>query len=422
MGFVESQLAPVAASSGGLEVRLLGPVSLASAGREVPIRSPKQRVILAMLALSPRVTVDAIADALWRDTPPASVAATVHTLVSRLRRTLQEAGGGITIRSEGAGYAMDVEPERLDINRFEAAVAAGRRCFAEGSTADGARWLREALGLWRGPALDDVSDRDFARVSATRLDEARLRAAEELAEAELAGGAPAAALEMLEPLLAQYPFHERLRGQQMLALYRLGRQADALAAFQHLRHCLAEELGLDPTPALVALERQILLQDPGLDLVPSTQAGQSGTGDEPVGNQAALAGTLVFLFTDIESSTSRWESDRAAMAADLARHDELLGGAIEAQGGRRFTHTGDGLGAAFPTAGAAIAAAVAGQAALVATGWSGTAPLRVRMAIHAGAAEARDGTFLGPTLNRTARLLDVARGGEILCSQTAADL
>ena len=413
MGFVESQLAPVAAFSGGLEVRLLGPVSLASAGREVPLRSPKQRVILAMLALSPRVTVDAIADALWRDTPPASVAATVHTLVSRLRRTIQEAGGGITIRSEGAGYVMDVEPERLDINRFEAAVVAGRRCLAEGSQVDGARLLREALALWRGPALDDVSDRDFARVSATRLDEGRLRVAEELAEAELAGGAPAAALEMLEPLLARYPFHERLRGQQMLALYRLGRQADALAAFQDLRHCLAEELGLEPTPALVGLERQILLQDSELDLA---------SGDPGPGDQAALTGTLVFLFTDIESSTSRWESDRAAMAADLARHDDLLAGAIEAQGGRRFTHTGDGLGAAFPTAGSAIAAAVAGQTALAAADWSGTASLRVRMAIHAGAAEARAGTFLGPTLNRTARLLDVARGGEILCSQTAADL
>jgi predicted ATPase/DNA-binding SARP family transcriptional activator len=422
MGFVESQLAPVAASSGGLEVRLLGPVTLAFAGREVPVRSPKQRVILAMLALSPRVTVDAIADALWRDTPPASVAATVHTLVSRLRRTLQDAGGGITIRSEGAGYVMDVEPERVDVHRFEAAVSAGRRRLAEGSTADGARRLREALALWRGPALDDVSDRDFARVSATRLDEARLRAAEELAEAELACEAPAAALEMLEPLLARYPFHERLRGQQMLALYRLGRQADALAAFKDLRHCLAEELGLEPTPALVALERRILLQDPALDLASGKQAKPSGPEDPATGDQSALAGTLVFLFTDIESSTSRWESDRAAMTADLAQHDALLGRAIEAEGGRRFTHTGDGLGAAFPTARSAIAAAVAGQAALAAAAWSGPAPLRVRMAIHAGTAEARAGTFLGPTLNRTARLLDGARGGEILCSQTAAEL
>ena len=408
---LESELPPGAGSFPGLEVRLLGPVSLAVAGREVVIRSPKQRVILAMLTLSPRVTVDAMADALWRDTPPASVSATVHTLVSRLRRTLQDAGGGITIRSEGAGYVMDVHPDRVDINRFEADAARGRRCLAEGSPADGARWLQGALSLWRGPALDDVSDRDFARVAATHLDEARLRVAEELAEAQLTCGAPAEALEVIEPLVARYPFHERLRAQQMVSLYRLGRQADALVAFQELRRCLSEELGLEPTPALCALERQILLQAPELDIVPAA-----------AGEQAALTGTLAFLFTDIESSTGRWEGDRAAMSADLARHDEVLQDAVTAQGGRPFTHTGDGLGAAFPTAAAAISAAITGQLALAAVAWNGATPLRVRMAIHAGAAEARAGTFLGPTLNRTARLLDVARGGEILCSQTAADL
>jgi predicted ATPase/DNA-binding SARP family transcriptional activator len=418
MAVVASQVEPGPGRSDGLEIRLLGPVALAVAGHEVGIGSPKQRVILAMLALFPRVTVDAIADALWRDTPPASVAATVHTLVSRLRRTLQEAGGGITIRSEGAGYVLDVESERVDVNRFEAAVAAGRRCLAEGATAEAARRLREALSLWRGPALDDLSDRDFARMAATRLDEARLRAAEELAEAELAGGAPAAALEVIEPLIARYPFHERLRGQEMLALYRLGRQADALAAFQDLRRCLVDELGLEPAPALVALERQILLQDAELDLALAPGSRPA----KPSGDHPALAGTLAFLFTDIESSTSRWESDRAAMAADLAQHDELLGGAVAAHGGRRFTHTGDGLGAAFPTAASAIAAAVAGQAALAGATWKGVAPLRVRMGVHAGAAEARAGTFLGPTLNRAARLLEVARGGEILCSQAAADL
>jgi len=418
MAVVASQVEPGPGRSDGLEIRLLGPVALEVAGHEVGIGSPKQRVILAMLALSPRVTVDAIADALWRDTPPASVAATVHTLVSRLRRTLQEAGGGITIRSEGAGYVLDVESERVDVNRFEAAVSAGRRCLAEGATAEAARWLREALSLWRGPALDDLSDRDFARMAATRLDEARLRAAEELAEAELAGGAPAAALEVIEPLIARYPFHERLRRQEMLALYRLGRQADALAAFQDLRRCLVAELGLEPAPALVALERQILLQDAELDLALAPRSRPA----RPSGDPPALAGTLAFLFTDIESSTSRWESDRAAMAADLAQHDELLGGAVAAHGGRRFTHTGDGLGAAFPTAASAIAAAVAGQVALAGATWSGVAPLRVRMGVHAGAAEARAGTFLGPTLNRAARLLDVARGGEILCSQAAADL
>ncbi|MGH9282459.1 MAG: BTAD domain-containing putative transcriptional regulator, partial [Acidimicrobiales bacterium] len=216
--------------------------------------------------------------------------------------------------------------------------------------------------------------------------------------------------------MASHPFDEGLRAQQMVALYRLGRQADALAAFQDLRRCLAEELGLEPTPALCALERQILLQSPDLDaigpVVPTT--GASVRGD--------LGGTLAFLFTDIESSTRRWEGERAAMTADLARHDETLQGVIAAHDGHLFTHLGDGLGAAFPTVAAAISAAVAGQAALAVIAWQGTAPLRVRMAIHVGTAEARAGTFLGPTLNRTARLLDGARGGEIVCSQAAADL
>jgi predicted ATPase/DNA-binding SARP family transcriptional activator len=406
------------ATDPGVEVRLLGPVSLGAGGREITIRSPKQQVILAMLALSPRVSVDAMADALWRDAPPASVAATVHTLVSRLRRTIEEAGGGIAIRSEGVGYVMDVDPSCVDVHRFEAHLAAGRSALAEGSPEEATRWLRRALSLWRGPALEDVSDRDFARVSATRLEEARRRATEELAEAELASGRPAMALEALKALMAIHPYDEGLRAREMIALYRLGRQADALAAFQDLRRCLAEELGLEPTPALSALERQILLQAPELDHVapsmPST--GAFVRADLPV------EGTLAFLFTDIESSTRRWEGERAAMKADLARHDDALQVVVAAHEGRLFTHLGDGLGAAFPTVTAALSAAVAGQEALAAIAWQGATPLRVRMAIHVGSAEARAGTFLGPTLNRTARLLDEGRGGEILCSQAAADL
>jgi predicted ATPase/DNA-binding SARP family transcriptional activator len=406
------------ATDPGVEVRLLGPVSLGAGGREITIRSPKQQVILAMLALSPRVSADAMADALWRDAPPASVAATVHTLVSRLRRTIEEAGGGIAIRSEGVGYVMDVDPSCVDVHRFEAHLAAGRSALAERSPEEAARWLRRALSLWRGPALEDVSDRDFARVAATRLEEARRRATEELAEAELASGRPAMALEALKPLMAVHPYDEGLRAREMVALYRLGRQADALAAFQDLRRCLAEELGLEPTPALCALERQILLQAPELDHVaPSMPSpGPVVPGDLPAGV------TLAFLFTDIESSTRRWERERAAMTADLARHDEALHAVVVAHEGRLFTHLGDGLGAAFPTVTAALSAAVAGQEALAAIAWQGTTPLRVRMAIHVGSAETRAGTFLGPTLNRTARLLDEARGGEILCSQAAADL
>ena len=167
----------------------------------------------------------------------------------------------------------------------------------------------------------------------------------------------------------------------MTALYRLGRQADALAAYQELRRVLAEELGLDPSPALQELERQILCQSTAL--VTEAVAPRNDPAPEP-----AAEGMLAFLFTDIESSTGRWEGGRAAMSTDLARHDAVLAEAVAAHSGRVFTHTGDGLGAAFPTAAGALGAAVDGQLALADVSWQGTTPLRVRMAIHVGSAEA----------------------------------
>jgi predicted ATPase/class 3 adenylate cyclase len=317
---------------------------------------------------------------------------------------------------------MDVGPCHLDVSRFHELVAVGRSVRSAGSPVEAARCFREALALWRGPALADLADRDFARVAAVRLDGARLDVTEELADAELAAGRPAAALEAVESLVPEHPFRERLRAQHMLALYRLGRQAEALAAYQDLRRTLADELGLEPTQALQALEGQILRQSPGLEgpAPGSTEGGAAGVPLVPA--EPLSAGMLAFLFTDIEASSRRWEGDRAAMAADLARHDTVLREAVTTHDGHLFTHTGDGLGAAFPTVSSALAAAIAGQRTLGGMAWSGATPLRVRMAVHAGTAEARAGTFLGPTLNRTARLLDEARGGQILCSQAAADL
>jgi predicted ATPase/DNA-binding SARP family transcriptional activator len=399
----------------GLDIRLLGPLSLAVGGRDIAIGSPKQRVVLAMLSLSRRVTVDAFADELWRETPPASVAATVQTLVSRLRKALDDAGADLAIRYEPGAYALEVDPGCIDVHRFHQAASDGRRALDGGQPDAAAEQLRRALALWRGPALEEFSDREFARLAASRLDEARLTAGEDLAEAELTAGRPSAALEVLAPLITAHPFRERFRAQQMTALYRLGRQADALAAYQQLRRALADELGLDPSPGLQELERRILQQDPGL----ASEGAGPRTGPAP---EPPTEGTLAFLFTDIESSTGRWEGDRAAMSADLAIHDGVLNRAVVAHSGRVFTHTGDGLGAAFPTAATALAAAIDGQVALAGVHWHGTSPMRVRMAIHVGAAEGRAGTFLGPTLNRVARLLDEAAGGEILCSQAAADL
>jgi predicted ATPase/DNA-binding SARP family transcriptional activator len=407
-------MAHAAATESRIEFRLLGLFEVAAGQRRLKIGSPKQRRLLALLVvnLNRPVPVDVILDVLWPDGPPASAQSTLQSLVSRLRVELGgDRAGGALLRLREAGYVLEADPGQVDANRFEALTGRGRDAGAGGDPGLAAELLGEALGLWRGPALADLADAEPFRPEAARLEEARLGVVEELAEAELARGRPAQALTHLEPHVEANPLRERAWGPRMVALYRLGRQADALRAFQSVRRLLGEELGLEPTPALRRLEQQILRQSPELE-GPTVLAAAG----------RATAETEAFLFTDIEASTRRWEGDQDAMARDLSRHDRLLRQAVEAAAGHVFSHTGDGLCAAFPTASAALAAALAGQQGLLATEWAGPGPLRVRMAVHAGAAERGGGTYLGPTLNRTARLLALAAGGQVLCSQAAAEL
>lgn len=403
-----------------LEFRLLGPVAAAADGRMLDIASHKQRALLAALLLARGgvVSSDRLIDALWGDNPPPSAHPTLRGLVARLRRTLAE-GEEPPLRGRDGGYALEVRPEQVDAWRFDRLVEEAARVRAEPERA--AEALRLALGLFTGPALGDLADREFARPEARRLDDARLTAVEDLADAELALGQPDAALARLEPHVGAHPLRERAWGQRMLALYRLGRQAEALRAYQDLRHVLGEELGIEPTPALRQLEERILRQHPDLDHQPAGGIAEPAAVQrlEPTSD---LGDTTIFLFTDIEASTRRWEGDQEAMAADLSRHDALLTAACEAWNGLVFSHTGDGLCAVFPTAGAALGAAVAGQMALAGAEWESARPLQVRMAVHAGSAEHRAGNYFGPTLNRTARLLGTAAGGQIVCSEVAAHL
>jgi predicted ATPase/DNA-binding SARP family transcriptional activator len=403
----------------GLEVRLLGPFEVTAGGASVVIGSPKQRLLLAMLALHGHCSVDLLAEELWDGRPPASLAPTLQSLVSRLRRILTDASRSseppVALYARGDGYAADFASGVLDTTRFEQHVESGRRCLSEGNSEGAAARFRAGLALWRGPALSGLSDREFARGEAARLDGLRLDATEELAEAELGAGRPVLALEVLEKHLVDNPLRERAWGEQMLALYRLGRQADALRAYQTVRHVLAEELGLEPTPALAQMEAMILRHDPELERAAVTSRPTALPGPGP----AVMA---AFLLTDIVASTRRWDDDRAAMATDLARHDSLIRSTVKAHGGEPFSHTGDGLAAAFPSAAAAVAAAVAAQRSLGGERWAGAEPLRVRMAVHVGTVEERDGTFIGPALHRLARLLNMAGGGQILCSGAAADL
>jgi predicted ATPase/DNA-binding SARP family transcriptional activator len=398
-----------------IEFRLLGPPEAVAGGQVVAIGSLQQRAILVALLLARNavVSTDQLVDVLWGDEPPASAASTLRGLVWRLRKRLEV----VDIEGRSDGYRLVTGEDAVDSRRFDALVAQGRQAFDRHETERAAAAFAGALDLWRGPALGELASWPFAQPEATRLEEARLDAVEDLAEAELALNRGTSALGRLEPFVHQYPLRERAVGQLMVALYRSGRQADALAAYQSLRQTLADELGLVPTPALRDLEAAILRQSEAL-LVPN----QASTPPEADRHSAVLGDTVAFLFTDIEASTRAWERDVTGMGSDLERHDALLIDICVAWDGDVFAHTGDGLCVAFPTAAAAIGAAVDGQRALETGDWQQSMPLRVRMAIHAGAAQRRGGNWFGPTLNRAARLLTAASGGQIICSETAAGL
>jgi DNA-binding SARP family transcriptional activator len=200
-----------------------------------------------------------IAD-LWGETPPETAQNVIQTYVSQLRKAL----GAAAIVSRPHGYALELEEGQLDLHRFERLVERGGEELAAGRAAEAAATLREALAMWRGPALADFAYEPFAQPEIGRLEELRLVALERRLEADLACGRHAEAVGQLEALIAEHPLRERLRGQLMLALYRSGRQAEALEAYQEARRALVDELGIDPSPALQELEKAILRQDPAL--------------------------------------------------------------------------------------------------------------------------------------------------------------
>lgn len=247
-----------------LEFRLLGPVEALWEGRPLRVGGPKPRALLAALLLRAGhvVPADALVDVIWGEEPPETARALVQTYVSALRRALPEAHRG-AIETRAPGYVIRPEAGAVDLGRFEELAAAGRRAAAQGDHSGAARSLREALMLWRGSALGGVGE--VLRSEAVRLEEARRAVLEERIAAELeCGGRESELLTEVKGLVGAHPTNERLRGQLMLALYRVGRQADALAVFEEGRAVLAEELGIDPGPELRRLQGAILRADPAL--------------------------------------------------------------------------------------------------------------------------------------------------------------
>src|SRR5215217_2289480 len=243
-----------------MQFRLLGPLEVVDGDRPLILGGAKQRSLLAVLLLHANEVVasDRLIAELWGERPPATAAKSVQTYVSRLRRELGER----RLATRPPGYVIHVEPSELDLAGFEAMLAEARR--ADPVTAG--EKLRRALALWRGPPLADLAYEPFAQTEIVRLDELRLAALEARLDADLAAGRHSALVGELEATIAAHPLREHLRAQLMLALYRSGRQAEALHTYRAARQELAEELGLEPGEALRRLERAILQQDPKLEL------------------------------------------------------------------------------------------------------------------------------------------------------------
>jgi len=232
--------------------RILGPIQVGE-GLRVSRGRPLSLLALLLVHRGAIVHVDRALDALWEHDHPRHGRKAVHVVASRLRSAL---GEGV-LRSHGCGYALDIAPGELDADRFEGLVRRGRAELAGGEARQAAATLGEALALWRGPALADVAGAGFAQPEIARLEDLRLACVSDRIDAELACGRHAEALGELEALVREHPLRERLRGQQMLALYRAGRQAEALAAYRDAHEALVEGLGIEPSPELRALESAI---------------------------------------------------------------------------------------------------------------------------------------------------------------------
>ena len=307
-----------------MEYRILGPFEVADGDRVVQIRAAKQRAVLLCLLIraNEAVSGDQLVDALWGEDAPRSAPKLVQVYVSKLRRVL----GDAAIETHSAGYLLPLDRDSLDAAHFERVLGEGRAALARGNAQIALSRLDRALGLWRGQALQDVAYERFASAEANRLEELRLVCLEERIAAELELGRHDAVLAELRLLVSEYPLRERLTQQLMLALYRSGRQVDALDAYRATAAALREELGLDPGPELRALERAILNQEPALDRrgdavsehrpVPVPLSSFVGRADELAKLLATLGRDDVRLLT----ITGAGGTGKTRLALEVARH------------------------------------------------------------------------------------------------------
>jgi YVTN family beta-propeller protein len=300
-----------------MDLRLLGPVEVRVDGRPLALGAPKQRAVLAMLALQVDRTVsaDRLAEGLWGELPPSSAPKMVQLYVSHLRRLLE--GNGAQIVTHGRSYELRLADGAVDAVRFERLLEQSR--------------ARDALALWHGEALADVADEPFAAAEIRRLAELRVRAVEMAVDADLAAGRHGDVIGELEALIDEHPLRERLHAQRMLALYRAGRQADALNAYREARVLLVDAVGVEPGAELQRLQQAILAQDPALELASSSPPRAPPTPRPPPRRAASVVAVAALLLL---AGVAAFGISRAMRPDALPGIDENAVGLIDPDSGR----------------------------------------------------------------------------------------
>jgi DNA-binding SARP family transcriptional activator len=409
-----------------LEVRLLGPLEVERRGRVLTIGGPKPRALLTLLALEAGrvVSVDQLVESLWPGEQPGTAAHAVQVYVSQLRKAV----GTNAIGTRPPGYVLEVDPGQVDVHRFARLADEGRLGLAAGDAPTAASILREALALWRGAALSDFTYEPFAQTEIARLEELRLVALEGRIDADLVLGRQAELVSELEALADAQPLRERPRAQLMLALYRSGRQADALAAYRSARDALVGQLGIEPGPELKDLEAAILRQD--ASLLPEQRA----TG--PAMQFRRLA--TVVVVEAVEWMALAAALDPEALGTVLRRFFDAISTALTRHGGSVEKYAGESVLAVFGVPVSheddplrAARAAIEAQAAVAALAeeleLAYGRRIQARIGLESGEvvstqADAQQRVVIGEAVGIASKLQAVAGAGEIAVGELAARL
>lgn len=393
---------------------MLGPLEVREDGHLIELGRQKRRALLALLLLrrGEVVSTDALVDGLWGEEPPRTARSALQNYVSQLRAAL----GPAVVVSRTGGYALEAGPEQLDLSRFERLLAQAR----DAPVADRDRTLEQALSLWRGPPLAGLELEPFASLECARLEELRAGAVEDLVDAKLALGRGPELVVQLEALIARHPFRERLRGQLMLALYRAGRQVEALEAYRKTRNTLVDELGIEPSQALHELEQAILRHDPRLAGRPPAHRDSS--------NATRRKTVTVLLAEVLGGELLDAEVLRATSFSVLARMRSIL----EMHGASVEQRAGEEMMAIFGIPRVReddVLRAARAAAELRREGTGGTTGRRIELRIAletgevlAGDEDAGHGFVVGPVVARVKRLLESAHAGEALVGTATASL